>query len=56
MKNNERQPWSNFVKKSNKHLVSDEAIDLLNRMVTIDHADRITAREALEHPYFDMVK
>ena len=33
-----------------------EAIDLLQKMLVVDHADRITAFEALDHPYFDKVK
>ena len=25
-------------------------------MLVIDHAERITAKDALEHPYFDAIK
>jgi casein kinase II subunit alpha len=34
----------------------DAALDLLSRMVVIDHAARISAEEALQHPYFDAVR
>jgi serine/threonine protein kinase len=30
-----------------------DALDLLKRMMVIDHRDRITAHEALAHPFFD---
>ncbi|TYZ59279.1 hypothetical protein PybrP1_007636 [[Pythium] brassicae (nom. inval.)] len=32
--------------------LSDKGIDLMNRLLTYDPAVRITAREAIEHPYF----
>ena len=41
---------------SNEHLVSDEAIELLGRMLKYDHAERITPRDAMEHSYFKPVK
>jgi casein kinase II subunit alpha len=36
--------------------VTEEAIDLLSKMLKYDHAERITPREAMEHPYFKPVK
>ena len=36
----------------NQHLVSAEAIDFLNKLLRYDHAERLTVREAMEHPYF----
>jgi len=29
----EKQPWSNFITDKNKHLVNDDAIDLLDKML-----------------------
>lgn len=40
----------------NEHLISDEAIDLLDQMLLYDHAMRITPKDAMEHPYFDILK
>lgn len=37
-------------------LYSPEAIDLINRCLRYDHMERITADEALEHPYFKDVR
>ena len=36
------------------HYCSSEALDLLNKLLQIDPEDRITAKEALDHPYFQM--
>ena len=36
--------------------MSDEALDLLSKMLRYDHAERVTPRDAMEHPYFKPVK
>lgn len=36
----------------NQHLVSPEALDLLDKLLRYDHQQRLTATEAMEHPYF----
>ena len=36
----------------NEHLVSPEALDFLDKLLRYDHQDRLTAREAMDHPYF----
>lgn len=36
----------------NKCLITPESIDLLDKLLLYDHSDRLTAREAMEHPYF----
>jgi len=48
--------WISFQKAKNKELVSPEAIDLIDKCIRYDHTDRITADEALRHPYFDPVR
>jgi serine/threonine protein kinase len=32
--------------------VSDEAKDLISRLLVLDPAERLTAREVLQHPWF----
>lgn len=36
----------------NQSLVSREALDLLDKLLRYDHRERLSAKEAMEHPYF----
>jgi casein kinase II subunit alpha len=45
-----------FVNDRCAELCTAEAMDLLKQMLIYDHTMRITAREALNHPFFDSVK
>lgn len=47
-----RKRWERFVHTENQHLVTPEAIDFLDKLLRYDHQDRLTAREAMDHPYF----
>ena len=47
-----KKRWERFAHSENQHLVSAEAIDLLDKLLKYDHADRLTAKQAMEHPYF----
>lgn len=47
-----RKRWERFVHSDNQHLVSPEALDFLDKLLRYDHADRLTAREAMAQPYF----
>ena len=47
-----RKRWERFVHSENQHLVSPEAIDFLDKLLRYDHQERLTAREAMDHPYF----
>lgn len=51
-----RQPWRKFVTEQNRHLVSEEAFDLLSGLLRYDHHKRLTAAEAIAHPYFAPVR
>ncbi|XP_075475245.1 casein kinase II subunit alpha-2-like [Primulina tabacum] len=51
-----RKPWSKFINADNQHLVSPEAIDFLDKLLRYDHQDRLTAKEAMAHPYFLQVR
>lgn len=44
------RPYSTLRKKFS--LVTEQCFDLLNKLLTYDPSQRITAQEALEHPYF----
>lgn len=56
MKKYEKKKWSRFVTKKNKHLATDQAIDLLEKMLIYDWPLRISAKEAMKHPYFDNLR
>uniref|UniRef100_A0A8C6PDU3 non-specific serine/threonine protein kinase n=1 Tax=Nothobranchius furzeri TaxID=105023 RepID=A0A8C6PDU3_NOTFU len=47
-----RKRWEQFVQTENQHLVSPEVLDLLDKLLRYDHQQRLTATEAMEHPYF----
>ncbi|KAI7852599.1 Pkinase-domain-containing protein [Circinella umbellata] len=51
-----RKQWSKFITNDNHRFVSDEAIDFLDHLLRYDHQERLTAKEAQDHPYFDIVK
>lgn len=51
-----RKPWSKFVTSENQHLVTPEALDFLDRLLRYDHQERLTAKEAAAHPYFQPVR
>ncbi|CDS12448.1 Putative Pkinase-domain-containing protein [Lichtheimia ramosa] len=51
-----RKPWSKFITSDNHRFVSDEAMDFLDHLLRYDHQERLTAQEAMAHPYFDIVK
>uniref|UniRef100_A0A673C3V5 non-specific serine/threonine protein kinase n=1 Tax=Sphaeramia orbicularis TaxID=375764 RepID=A0A673C3V5_9TELE len=47
-----RKRWEQFIQAENQHLVSPEALDLLDKLLRYDHQQRLTAAEAMQHPYF----
>jgi len=51
-----RKSWRRYVNQKNKHLCSDEALSLLDKLLQYDHQLRPTAAEAMAHPYFDLVR
>lgn len=57
MHNFTKKDWYKFVSVKNEDLVDEQwGFDLLTRMLTIDHTERITARDAIEHGFFDEVR
>ncbi|GMH14825.1 hypothetical protein Nepgr_016666 [Nepenthes gracilis] len=51
-----RKPWSKFINSDNQPLVSPGGIDFLDKLLRYDHQERLTAREAMAHPYFHQVR
>lgn len=52
-----RRPWRRFINDSNKHLCDNkDIIDLIDNLLKYDHQERLTAREAMGHPWFDSVR
>src|SRR4051794_28742581 len=47
-----RKPWSKFVNMDNQKYISSEALDFLDHLLRYDHQERLTPREAMQHPYF----
>lgn len=52
-----RRPWHRFINDNNKHLSdNNEIIDLIDNLLKYDHQERLTAREAMAHPWFDPIR
>ncbi|KAG1445009.1 hypothetical protein G6F56_010068 [Rhizopus delemar] len=51
-----RKPWTKFVTADNQLFATDDALDFLDKLLRYDHQERLTAKEAMEHPYFDVVR
>ncbi|ODV87346.1 hypothetical protein CANARDRAFT_26749 [[Candida] arabinofermentans NRRL YB-2248] len=48
-----KKPWKNFINESNKRLSDDPVtIDLIDSLLKYDHSERLTAKEAMAHPFF----
>lgn len=51
-----RKPWERFLTDENRHLVTPDAVDLLDQMLVYDHQKRITAKKAMDHMFFASVR
>ncbi|KAF7984229.1 hypothetical protein HWV62_16038 [Athelia sp. TMB] len=56
LENYPKQPWARYITAENQHNVSAESLDLLDKMLRYDHAERLTAREAQGHTFFNAVR
>ncbi|RKP13876.1 hypothetical protein BJ684DRAFT_9448 [Piptocephalis cylindrospora] len=52
----QRRPWEKFVTPENQRYISKAALDFLDKLLRYDHQERLTAQEAMEHPYFAPVR
>jgi len=51
-----KKNWHSFVNADNQRFVSNDAIDFLDNLLKYDHQERLTAKEAMGHAYFNPVK
>lgn len=47
-----KQSWTRFVTADTHSLASPETLDLLDKLLRYDHAERLTAHEAQSHVFF----
>jgi len=52
IKNRSKKNWERYIPYENEDLAHPAAIDLLDKLLRYDPADRLTAQQAMEHPYF----
>ncbi|PHH58927.1 hypothetical protein CDD81_4077 [Ophiocordyceps australis] len=51
-----KKPWHVFVTAENDRFISGDSLDFLDKLLRYDHQERLTAKEAQEHPYFNPVR
>ncbi|KAG6536770.1 hypothetical protein ZIOFF_001839 [Zingiber officinale] len=51
-----RKPWTRFINSENQHLAVPEAVDFVDKLLQYDQKDRLTAKEAMAHSYFNPVR
>jgi len=56
MSSHSKKPWGRFITPDNAHLVSEDAMKFLDRLLKYDHQERLTAQEAMAHPYFAPIR
>lgn len=53
---NQAPAWQRTICLMKPHKTDEEAISLMKKLLTVDHEERITAKEALKHPFFDPIR
>nr|CDS32482.1 kc2a neucr casein kinase II alpha chain [Hymenolepis microstoma] len=48
-------PWQSFVNDKNKEFATEDAIDLIDKLLVYDHNRRLNVKKAMEHPFFHPV-
>jgi casein kinase II subunit alpha len=49
-------PFESLIPYARSHFRDTQALDLVEHLLTVDHKDRLTAEEALGHPFFQLVR
>ena len=55
IKAEEPSNYEEFINKNNKENATWEALDLIKHLLKLDYRKRFTARQALDHPFFDAI-
>ncbi len=50
------RPLESFITEKNKHLCPPDAVDFVRTLLKYDHQERPTAKEAMQHAFFDSVR
>ncbi|OHT15044.1 CMGC family protein kinase [Tritrichomonas foetus] len=50
------RPFSDLIRGARKSFRDPQALDLLSKLLEVDHKLRISAEEALDHPFFDSIR
>lgn len=48
--------FETFINDRNRETANGQAIEFLSKLLKYDHQERLTAKEAINHPYFDPVR
>lgn len=51
-----RKRWERFLRTDNDHLVQQDALNFLDQLLRYDHMQRMTAVEAMNHPYLAVIR
>ncbi|KAH8804451.1 casein kinase II [Xylogone sp. PMI_703] len=51
-----KKDWQDLLNDENQKFVTNEAIDLLDKLLRYDHQERLTAKAAMRHPFFKPVR
>lgn len=54
--NNNNSCWQRVINMIKPKKMDKDAVDLLKKLLKVDHEDRITAAKALTHPFFDPIR
>ncbi|KAJ6254129.1 casein kinase ii subunit alpha-3 [Anaeramoeba flamelloides] len=51
-----KKSWKKYINQANIHLATDNAIDLISKLLVYDPQDRLDVIEAMNHPWFDNIR
>nr|CDS28834.2 Casein kinase II alpha subunit Cell cycle [Hymenolepis microstoma]CUU98902.1 Casein kinase II alpha subunit Cell cycle [Hymenolepis microstoma] len=46
------QTWDSLITEENSNTATDEALDLIEQLLVFDHKQRLSAEEAMKHPFY----